>query len=101
MTIDTLLKHGFKPRRTIVVAWGIDEEASGLQVNYRFPFSLVSSTSSHHTYLYSPHQGAGNLGPYLEKTYGKDGFAMLVDEGGTLSSCIAVGPDYDTDVSTV
>ncbi|TFK51770.1 carboxypeptidase S [Heliocybe sulcata] len=56
-TVDTLLKHGFEPRRTFVLAYGIDEEASG-------------------------EQGAGKLAIYLEETYGKDGFAMVVDEGG-------------------
>ncbi|KZT27873.1 Zn-dependent exopeptidase [Neolentinus lepideus HHB14362 ss-1] len=57
ITVDTLLKHGFVPARTVVLAYGIDEEASG-------------------------EEGAGKLGGYLEETYGKDGFAMLIDEGG-------------------
>lgn len=27
-------------------------------------------------------QGAGHLAPYLEKKYGTNGFALLLDEGG-------------------
>lgn len=29
-------------------------------------------------------QGASSLAKYLEQTYGKDAFAMIVDEGGKL-----------------
>ncbi|KAA1468872.1 carboxypeptidase S [Dentipellis sp. KUC8613] len=57
ITVDALLRNGFVPKRTIVFAYGIDEESSGLQ-------------------------GAGKIATYLEETYGKDGFAILVDEGG-------------------
>ncbi|EPQ56485.1 hypothetical protein GLOTRDRAFT_120953 [Gloeophyllum trabeum ATCC 11539] len=57
VTVDALLKHGFSPSRTIVLAYGIDEEASG-------------------------QEGAGKLAGYLEQAYGKDGFAILIDEGG-------------------
>ena len=32
-SIETLLEKGFKPARTIVLAFGFDEEASGLQVS--------------------------------------------------------------------
>ncbi|THH14625.1 hypothetical protein EW146_g5732 [Bondarzewia mesenterica] len=35
VTIDSLLKEGFIPRRTIVLAFGIDEEASGRQSHER------------------------------------------------------------------
>ncbi|KAJ7733233.1 hypothetical protein DFH07DRAFT_871009 [Mycena maculata] len=56
ITIDSLLKHGFQPRRTIVLAFGIDEESAGTE-------------------------GAGKIAVYLEKTYGRDGFAFLLDEG--------------------
>ncbi|KZV74556.1 carboxypeptidase S [Peniophora sp. CONT] len=55
--IETLLKIGFKPKRSIVLAYGIDEERGG-------------------------EHGAGHIGPYLLDIYGKDGFALLVDEGG-------------------
>ncbi|KAF8312644.1 carboxypeptidase S [Clavulina sp. PMI_390] len=59
-SFETLLEAGFKPRRTIVLASGIDEEATG-------------------------EFGAGQLAIYLEETYGLNGFAMLVDEGGYLA----------------
>jgi Gly-Xaa carboxypeptidase len=55
-TIETLITAEFQPVRTVVLAFGFDEEASGFQ-------------------------GAGNLGPFLEKVYGGNGFAMVVDEG--------------------
>ncbi|KAG7444330.1 carboxypeptidase S [Guyanagaster necrorhizus] len=57
ISVEQLLAAGFKPQRTVVFAYGIDEEASGTE-------------------------GAGSLAVYLESTYGADGFAMLVDEGG-------------------
>lgn len=56
-TFETMLEQGFVPRRTVVFASGFDEEGSGPR-------------------------GAGEIGPFLEKTYGKDGIAMIVDEGG-------------------
>ncbi|KAG6334184.1 hypothetical protein ID866_4899 [Astraeus odoratus] len=61
ITIDSLLQSGFSPARTIVVAFGFDEEATGLE-------------------------GAGHIAAYLEETYGYAGFAMLVDEGGAMGS---------------
>ncbi|KAF5336103.1 hypothetical protein D9611_006330 [Ephemerocybe angulata] len=54
--VETLLKSGFKPTRNLVLAFGFDEETSGLQ-------------------------GAGELYKVLEQKYGKDGIAMVVDEG--------------------
>ncbi|KAF5388635.1 hypothetical protein D9757_004755 [Collybiopsis confluens] len=56
ITVNSLLEGDFKPMRTIVLAFGIDEEASGTE-------------------------GAGKLAIYLEETYGANGFAMLLDEG--------------------
>lgn len=56
-TIETMLEHSFEPSRSVVLAFGIDEEAFGKY-------------------------GAATLGPALEEMYGKDGFALLVDEGG-------------------
>ncbi|KAF9511576.1 hypothetical protein BS47DRAFT_1377147 [Hydnum rufescens UP504] len=58
--IETLIESGFTPRRSVVIASGIDEESAG-------------------------YRGAGELAIYLEKTYGKDAFAMLVDEGGAIT----------------
>ncbi|GJJ11290.1 hypothetical protein Clacol_005522 [Clathrus columnatus] len=63
-TLEILLDKGFQPKRTIVLAFGFDEEASG-----RF--------------------GAGEISQYLLEVYGQNGFAFLVDEGG--SAMIAYG----------
>ncbi|KAI0072680.1 carboxypeptidase S [Panus rudis PR-1116 ss-1] len=56
-TVETLIENGFKPTRSIVLAFGFDEEASGLH-------------------------GASTLATHLLKTYGENAFAFLVDEGG-------------------
>ncbi|KAI9064103.1 carboxypeptidase S [Trametes sanguinea] len=55
--IDALLEQGFEPERTFFWAYGFDEESSG-------------------------RQGAGSIAPYLEETYGLDGIALILDEGG-------------------
>jgi len=55
-SVETLLEKGFKPTRTIVLAFGFDEEASGLQ-------------------------GARSLSQALLQKYGENSFALLVDEG--------------------
>lgn len=52
-----MLLHHVKPQRSVVLAFGFDEEISGTQ-------------------------GAGLIAPYLEEHYGKDAFSVLVDEGG-------------------
>ncbi|KAH8093792.1 hypothetical protein BXZ70DRAFT_909148 [Cristinia sonorae] len=54
--VETLLGQAFKPTRSFVFAFGIDEESSGLQ-------------------------GAGKIAKYLQSTYGKNGFAAILDEG--------------------
>ncbi|KAI0034441.1 hypothetical protein K488DRAFT_77198 [Vararia minispora EC-137] len=59
-TIETLISKGFAPTRTVVLAFGFDEEASGLQ-------------------------GAASLAPILEEMHGAKGYAMLVDEGGAFA----------------
>jgi len=51
-----MLLHQFEPRRTVVLAFGFDEEISGPE-------------------------GAGKIAPYLEEHYGKDAFGILIDEG--------------------
>ncbi|KAI0367042.1 carboxypeptidase S [Pilatotrama ljubarskyi] len=66
--IDALLEQGFEPERTFVWAYGFDEEASGVQ-------------------------GAGHLATYLEETYGRNGIALILDEGGG-----AYGTPYGDDV---
>ncbi|KAI9510035.1 hypothetical protein F5148DRAFT_977310 [Russula earlei] len=55
-SVETLLKREFQPARTIVLAFGFDEEASGFQ-------------------------GAQHLSRAMLKKYGDDSFALLVDEG--------------------
>ncbi|KAI5862569.1 carboxypeptidase S [Durotheca rogersii] len=56
--LEALLSNSaWVPRRTIIVALGFDEESSG-------------------------HRGAGHIGPYLEKLYGPDSIALILDEGG-------------------
>jgi Gly-Xaa carboxypeptidase len=55
--IETLVEKGFKPERTVVLAFGFDEEISG------------------------PH-GAKQLGIKMEEVYGEGAFAFIVDEGG-------------------
>ncbi|KAF7430744.1 hypothetical protein PC9H_006455 [Pleurotus ostreatus] len=55
-TIETLLANGFKPTRTVVLAFGFDEETNGVH-------------------------GAGHLGKALGEHYGERSFAMVVDEG--------------------
>ncbi|KAH9000506.1 carboxypeptidase S [Lactarius akahatsu] len=59
-SVETLLEKNFKPARTIILAFGFDEEASGLQ-------------------------GAGTLSQVLLKKYGEGSFALLVDEGSGFS----------------
>lgn len=54
--MELFLDAGFKPKRTIVLSFGFDEEISG-------------------------RQGAGHLAPFLLERYGKDGLEAIVDEG--------------------
>ncbi|KAF8582795.1 carboxypeptidase S [Ramaria rubella] len=55
-TVETLIEKGFIPTRSVVLAYGFDEETSGLF-------------------------GAQQIGNYLLEKYGENSFAMLVDEG--------------------
>ncbi|KAF8609702.1 carboxypeptidase S [Ceratobasidium sp. AG-I] len=57
VTLEKLIEKGFKPKRGILVGFGIDEEASGLY-------------------------GAQNIAKYIEEKYGKNSVSILVDEGG-------------------
>ncbi|KAJ6571304.1 hypothetical protein B0H19DRAFT_1129688 [Mycena capillaripes] len=58
IAIETLITQGFTPTRTVVLAFGFDEEVSGLQ-------------------------GARTLGAAMRGIYGEDlPFAFIVDEGG-------------------
>ncbi|KAJ9138232.1 Peptidase family M20/M25/M40 [Pleurostoma richardsiae] len=56
--VELLIDAGFEPKRTTVLSFGFDEEVSGPQ-------------------------GAGHLAPFLLERYGKDGAAVIVDEGGS------------------
>ncbi|GAA5963110.1 hypothetical protein JCM3765_001773 [Sporobolomyces pararoseus] len=55
--VTLLLENQFVPKRTLVLAFGFDEESKG-------------------------RQGAGHIQKHLEKKYGQDGIAVIVDEGG-------------------
>ncbi|KAF2145539.1 uncharacterized protein K452DRAFT_220707 [Aplosporella prunicola CBS 121167] len=55
--MEDLLSQDFKPKRTIVFAFGFDEETGGKR-------------------------GAKALGIELQRLYGNDGIALLIDEGG-------------------
>uniref|UniRef100_A0A0W0GA04 Putative carboxypeptidase S n=1 Tax=Moniliophthora roreri TaxID=221103 RepID=A0A0W0GA04_MONRR len=55
--IESLLEGGFQPTRTIVLAYGFDEEARG-------------------------REGAQALGKAMLETYGENSIAFVVDEGG-------------------
>ncbi|KAH9066871.1 hypothetical protein EDB87DRAFT_1721053 [Lactarius vividus] len=55
-SVETLLEKNFKPTRTIVLAFGFDEETTGMQ-------------------------GGRRLSQVLLEKYGEDSFALLVDEG--------------------
>ncbi|KAK7032737.1 carboxypeptidase S [Favolaschia claudopus] len=57
--IEVLLENGFTPTRTVVTAFGFDEEATGLE-------------------------GAWELAKALLAAYGPDAFAFIIDEGDGL-----------------
>ncbi|KAK6355570.1 hypothetical protein TWF696_004670 [Orbilia brochopaga] len=58
-SIEKLLQANFKPRRTVVVAFGFDEEIGG-------------------------ERGAKNLGLKLHERYGDNGIALVIDEGSAM-----------------
>jgi Gly-Xaa carboxypeptidase len=79
-TIEELLGAGFKPKRTVVLSFGFDEEISG-------------------------QEGAGHLAPFLLERYGNNGIAAIVDEGagfsviwGSIFATPGVGEKGYTDV---
>ncbi|KAI1747373.1 hypothetical protein F4782DRAFT_426085 [Xylaria castorea] len=59
--VELLINAGFEPKRTVVLSFGFDEEIQGLQ-------------------------GAGHLAEVLINRYGKDGAAVIIDEGGGMAS---------------
>lgn len=56
-SVTLLLEQGFQPRRTLILAYGMDEESKG-------------------------YEGAGHISEHLESIYGQDGIALILDEGG-------------------
>lgn len=56
-SVETLIGAGFEPKRTVILSFGFDEEASGLQ-------------------------GAGALSKAIMERYGPDSIGIIVDEGG-------------------
>lgn len=59
--VELLVEAGFKPKRTLVLSFGFDEEISGME-------------------------GAGHLAPFLLDRYGKNGVSIIVDEGSGVTS---------------
>lgn len=55
--VEGLLAEGFAPKRTVLLAFGFDEECSG-------------------------RRGAGSIARHLEAVYGNDSMAIILDEGG-------------------
>ncbi|OJI85827.1 hypothetical protein ASPTUDRAFT_598267 [Aspergillus tubingensis CBS 134.48] len=55
--VEDLLSQNWNPTRTVVLAFGFDEESHGFL-------------------------GAGSIAKFLEKKYGPDSFAFILDEGG-------------------
>lgn len=55
-SLELLVSQDFKPERTIIAAFGIDEESGGLV-------------------------GATHIGKFLEERYGKNGIYAIIDEG--------------------
>lgn len=55
--IEDLLSQGWSPRRTVLLAYGFDEECSGVK-------------------------GAGSIAAHLKGVWGDDSMAIVLDEGG-------------------
>lgn len=55
-TLELLLEANFQPKRTVLLSFGFDEECSGTR-------------------------GASQLSAFIQKRYGDDGIAVIVDEG--------------------
>ncbi|KAK0122605.1 hypothetical protein ONS96_009645 [Cadophora gregata f. sp. sojae] len=60
-TVELLISANFAPKRTLILAYGFDEETFG-------------------------YHGAGNLSAVLHSRYGDDGLAVVVDEGASFES---------------
>lgn len=55
--VETLLSQGWTPKRTVLLAFGFDEECSGVK-------------------------GAGSIAAHLNSTWGPNSLAVILDEGG-------------------
>lgn len=66
VALQSLLRAGFVPERTIVCSFGFDEESAGTE-------------------------GGEKLAAFLVSRYGKNGASMLVDEGGEIMRADAPG----------
>ena len=55
--IESLLAQGWSPKRTVLLAFGFDEECSGLK-------------------------GAGSIAAHLKSVWGENSLAIILDEGG-------------------
>ena len=55
--VESLISQDWKPRRSVVLAFGFDEETGGVR-------------------------GAAKIAEVLERAWGRDGFALILDEGG-------------------
>jgi Gly-Xaa carboxypeptidase len=60
-SIELLIIADFQPKRSIILSFGFDEEISG-------------------------REGAGHLSPFLLEKYGKDAFAIIIDEGAGVNT---------------
>lgn len=67
--VESLLRFGYRPQRTLVLAFGFDEEISGFQ-------------------------GGKKISERLEERYGKDGVALLIDEGPGIFHHAELGASY-------
>ena len=74
--VEYLVSAGFEPARTLVLAFGFDEESTGTQVR------IVTFAWHRPRYRFGIPQGAGALSEYLLATFGRNAFALIVDEGG-------------------
>ncbi|KAK7748769.1 hypothetical protein SLS53_000793 [Cytospora paraplurivora] len=67
--VEQLLEAGYSLERTVILAFGFDEEISG-------------------------NQGAKHIAKSLERRYGEDGVALLIDEGPGIFQPLRPGSSY-------
>ena len=79
VAVEYLISAGFEPTRPLVLAFGFDEESSGIHVRITVPSRLRLRLK------FEIPQGAGALSEYLLATFGRNAFALIVDEGGMLT----------------